>query len=62
MEIKMGSRWWSGNGDKFVVLAVQTIEGNDWVYYRSEKLKNDEVREFSCYKESFLSRFSPLPE
>jgi hypothetical protein len=62
MEIKSGSRWWASNGEQFVVLATPTIDGNDWVYYRAEKLKNEEVREYSCYKESFLSRFSPLPE
>ncbi len=62
MEIKSGSRWWTSNGEKFIVLAATTIDGNDWVYYRAEKLKNEEVREYSCYKESFLSRFSPLPE
>jgi hypothetical protein len=62
MEIKLGSRWWTSNGEHFIVLATPTIDGNDWVYYRSEKPINEEVREYSCYKESFLSRFSPLPE
>lgn len=62
MEIKTGSVWWAGSGNRFVVIGTTFVEGHDWVHYRSEKPRDDEPQEFSCYKESFLSRFSPLPE
>lgn len=62
MDIRSGSKWWASNGEQFVVLATHTIDGNDWVHYRAVQLKNEEVKEFSCYKESFLSRFTQLPE
>lgn len=62
MEIKQGTRWWSGQGKVFVVINTANIEGHDWVYYRMEQPVNDQPKEFSCYQESFLSRFTPLPE
>ena len=62
MEIKQGTRWCSGQGKVFVVINTANIEGHDWVYYRMEQPVNDQPKEFSCYQESFLSRFTPLPE
>jgi len=62
MEIKAGSGWWTSSGQQFVVISTALVEGKEWVYYRSSKPKDDTPQEFSCYKESFLSRFSPLPE
>lgn len=60
--ITMGSRW-SGDNDKtFVVIGIMMIEGKSWVHYRSEKPKDGMPSEFSCYEESFLSRFRRLPE
>ena len=59
MEIKQGSRW--GGTDKvFVVLHEIETDGHDWIHYRDDK--GDPPREYSCYKESFLLRFRPLPE
>lgn len=57
----VGSRWWAGQGDKFVVIDIITIEGHTWVHYRDEK-NNEAPKEYSCYLESFLSRFTGLPE
>lgn len=62
MEIKNGSRWWSNDGKTFVVISTAVIENNEWVYYRTEQPVEYLPREFSCFKESFLSRFSLLPE
>lgn len=59
MLIKEGSRWWAGDQKKFVVLHVIEQEGHTWVHYRDESA---DPKEFSCYKESFLQRFTPLPE
>lgn len=62
MEIKNGSRWWANGGKVFVVISTAVIEGNEWVYYRTENPVEHLPKEFSCYKESFLSRFTILPE
>lgn len=55
--IKVGSKWSSSDGKIFVVLSSAKIEGNDWVHYRKEN--TDPPQEFSCFEESFLSRFTP---
>ena len=64
MIIKEGSKWWAGCDKKFVVLHVIEQDGHTWVHYRDEKnrLSESGPREYSCYVESFLSRFSPQPE
>lgn len=59
--VTVGSRWWAGDNQRFVVIDVVTIEGHTWVHYRDDKNKEN-PREYSCYLESFLSRFSGLPE
>jgi hypothetical protein len=60
--IKNGSRWSGGDGRVFVVIGTMIVEGKDWVYYRLEKPVDHMPAEFSCFEESFLSRFRPLPE
>lgn len=61
--IKEGSRWWSSDNKVFIVLHTVEQEGHTWVHYRSEKISESGTpQEYSCYEESFLSRFSPLPE
>ena len=62
MEIKNGSRWSGAENTTFIVIGSMVLEGNEWIYYRAEKPKDHMPEEFSCYKESFLSRFTPLPE
>ena len=59
--VRVGSRWWAGDDERFIVIDVITIEGYTWVHYRDDKNKT-ESREYSCYLESFLSRFTELPE
>lgn len=59
--IREGSRWWSGENKKFVVISVvETEDGHTWVHYREDKKANP--KEYSCYIESFEARFSRLPE
>jgi len=62
MDIKNGSRWVGTEGRICVVISTTNIEGKDWIYYRSEQPIDHLPKEFSCYQESFLSRFTPLPE
>jgi hypothetical protein len=60
MIIKQGSYWWANGDKKFVVIGEIVIEGIVWVHYRDAL--GDPPKEYSCYRESFLSRFSALPE
>jgi len=61
MIVKEGSRWTGGDFRKaFLVLHTIEQEGQVWVHYRDEG--PGETKEYSCYLESFLQRFSKLPE
>ena len=62
IQIKNGSKWSGSDGKVFIVIGTMIVEGKSWVYYRSENQKDHMPKEFSCYEESFLSRFTPLPE
>ncbi len=58
MQVKEGSFWSGGNGSEFVVLHVIELNGQTWVHYRDQD--RAECREYSCYLESFLARFTPI--
>lgn len=60
--IKQGSKWDDGKGKIFRVIQIVQIEGHTWIHYIKDNTPEDETREYSCYQESFLSRFTPLPE
>ncbi len=60
--VKSGTRWWAGDRKIFQVINVVEIDGHTWVHYRDEKNINEECKEYSCYIESFLQRFTQLPE
>lgn len=60
-EVTVGSRWWGGTENRFVVIAIIEQEGHTWVHYRDDKNK-ESPKEYSCYLESFLTRFTGLPE
>lgn len=62
MTIKEGSKWVGGNGKIFRVIQIVTIEGYTWIHYINDHASENENREYSCYMESFLSRFRSLPE
>jgi hypothetical protein len=62
-QVKAGSVWGS-NDKKFMVIHVVELDGHTWVHYR-ENLHNkatSDCKEYSCYLESFLSRFNKLPD
>lgn len=59
--IKAGSKWAGTEHDVFCVIHVIELDGHTWVHYRKVK-EEDPIREYSCYQESFLSRFRELPE
>lgn len=57
--IESGTLWTSGDGKEFIVLKEIEVDGKNWVYYRDNF--NSPPREYSCYKESFVVRFTRLP-
>lgn len=59
--VKVGSKWVGNGNDKFRVLHVIELEGHTWIHYIKDNATEDFVREYSCYEESFLSRFRETP-
>lgn len=59
MQVTEGSKWSSSDGKKFTVIHVVEQDGHTWVHYRNE---SKEPKEYSCYLESFVSRFRSIPE
>lgn len=57
--IESGTIWSGSDGKEFVVLKEVNIDGKDWIYYRDNF--NSPPREYSCYKESFVVRFTQQP-
>jgi hypothetical protein len=53
--IEIGSKWKSSDRDTFIVINTVELDGKNWVYYRLEKSPTS--KEYSCYEESFVSRF-----
>ena len=61
MNIKQGSRWTgSDHSKKFIVLSEVCVDDEVWIHYRDGN--GDPPREYSCFKDSFLLRFTRLPE
>lgn len=58
--VREGSKWWSSDGKVFHVIHRIELEGKIWIHYISEN--KEKSTEFSCYEESFLARFTQLPE
>ena len=59
--VKVGSKW-SGNEDNiFRVIHVIELDDHTWIHYIKENAPEDLNREYSCYEESFLSRFREVP-
>ena len=58
MKIAQGSRWMSSEHKKFVVLSDEVyLDDGVWIHYR-EVTDHESPREYSCYKDSFLARFT----
>jgi len=61
--VKEGSKWIGTGRDTFHVIHILELEGHTWVHYIKENAHEQELnREYSCYIESFLQRFTPAPE
>jgi hypothetical protein len=53
--VEIGSKWQSSDRATFIVINTVELNGKNWVYYRLEK--SPISKEYSCYEESFVSRF-----
>jgi hypothetical protein len=62
-QITSGSVWES-NGKKFMVIHVVELDGHTWVHYRENIMNKatSDCKEYSCYLESFISRFNKTPD
>ena len=56
MKVEKGQVWSSINRTEFRVLEIVDVEDNTWVHYINTKTG----QEHSCYKDSFLARFTPI--
>jgi hypothetical protein len=58
--IKNGSIWASSDRTKFIVIHTIELDGKNWVHYRLHDPSKAalECKEYSCYEESFVSRFT----
>ena len=56
MKIESGQVWGTIDRKEFRVIDVVDVGNNTWVHYINEQTG----QEYSCYKESFESRFTPL--
>ena len=60
--VNVGSIWRTTEDRQFMVLSVVEDNGHTWVHYREHDMKRPtlECKEYSCYEESFLARFTPM--
>ena len=49
------------HGKEFRVLSRTVLDGNIWIHYIRDDKDYKEINEYSCYEESFLSRFRQIP-
>ena len=60
--VKVGSKWVGNENNIFRVIHVIELEGHTWIHYIKNNAPEESTREYSCYEESFLSRFRELPD
>jgi hypothetical protein len=60
--VKVGSKWVGNENNIFRVIHVIELEDHTWIHYIKDNAPEESTREYSCYVESFLSRFRSLPE
>ena len=59
--VKVGSKWVGNEDNIFRVIHVIELDDHTWIHYIKENAPEDSNREYSCYEESFLSRFRQVP-
>ena len=59
--IKVGSKWVGNENNIFRVIHVIDLDDHTWIHYIKDNAPEESTREYSCYEESFLSRFREIP-
>jgi hypothetical protein len=59
--VKVGSKWVGNENNIFRVIHVIELDDHTWIHYIKDNAPEDLNREYSCYEESFLSRFRQVP-
>ena len=59
--VKVGSKWAGNDSNVFRVIHVVELDDHTWIHYIKENASEESNREYSCYEESFLSRFREIP-
>jgi hypothetical protein len=59
--VKVGSKWVGNEDNIFRVIHVIELDDHTWIHYIKDNAPEDLNREYSCYEESFLSRFRQIP-
>ena len=54
--VKEGSTWEGSDHKTFMVIHTIERDGHTWIHYRDEE--GDPPKEYSCYLESFVNRFT----
>lgn len=63
MSVKLGSIWSTSDRKEFIVInVVDAPDGHRWIHYREHHgISNvKESKEYSCYEESFVHRFTEV--
>ena len=56
MKIESGQVWVTIDRKEFRVVDVVDVDNHTWVHY----INKETGQEYSCYKESFETRFNPI--
>jgi len=59
--VKVGSKWVGNENNIFRVIHVIELDDHTWIHYIKDNAPEESTREYSCYEESFLSRFREVP-
>ena len=59
--VKVGSKWVGNENNIFRVIHVIELDDHTWIHYIKDNAPEDSTREYSCYEESFMSRFREVP-
>ena len=59
--VKVGSKWVGNENNIFRVIHVIEIDSHTWIHYIKDNAPEESTREYSCYEESFLSRYREIP-
>jgi len=54
--MKIGSKWYGGNGDMFEIDDVRVISGETWIFYTNTFT----MKSYNCLIGAFINRFREI--